>query len=199
MPDVLRSLLGFFLNWWGALLLSALDSSMLFFLPFGNDTLVAYLVARDPHRFWLYPLMTTVGSVLGAAGTFWIGRTVGQKGLERLASKRHLERVQRRVAKGGALAMAIPAILPPPFPLTPFLLVCGALDVDRLRFFTVFAGSRLVRFGAEAALVRQFGSGVLAVMRSDTFQWAVAALALAAVVGTVVSGVALWRRTRAAR
>jgi hypothetical protein len=34
--------LSFFLTWWGAFLLSALDSSLVFFMPFGVDALVIY-------------------------------------------------------------------------------------------------------------------------------------------------------------
>ena len=62
--------LGFFLTWWGAFPLSALDSSVLFFLPFGIDELVIYLAARDDDLFWMYPLLATAGSATGAAVTF---------------------------------------------------------------------------------------------------------------------------------
>ena len=70
-------ILGFFLTWWGAAVLAALDSSMLFFLPFGIDTVVIYLSARDETFFWIYPLLASAGSVLGAAVTYWIGHKVG--------------------------------------------------------------------------------------------------------------------------
>jgi membrane protein YqaA with SNARE-associated domain len=186
----------FFLTWWGAFLLAALDTSLLFFLPFGNDALVVYLAARDPHLFWLYPLLTTSGSVAGAAMTFWIGHTAGEAGLKRLVSARHLERLQKRVRKSGAVALAIPALLPPPFPLTPFILTCGALAVNAWRFFATFATVRLVRFGGEALLARIYGHRVLSVLQSTTFQFVIAAFAIVAIVGTIASGVVLWRNTR---
>src|SRR5262245_33455471 len=116
---------------------------MLFFLPFGIDTVVIYLAARDRELFWVYPILATAGSVVGAAVTYWIGMKVGEVGLERLVSKRRLERVRCRVRDSGAIAMAVPALLPPPFPLTPFILTCGALQVDWWRFSLTFMAVRL--------------------------------------------------------
>jgi membrane protein YqaA with SNARE-associated domain len=191
-----HSAFGFFLTWWGAFVLGALDSSMLFFLPFGNDALVIYLVARNRELFWLYPLLTTAGSVTGAAVTYWIGSRAGAAGLERLVDHRRLERIRGRIKDKGAVAMALPAVLPPPFPFTPFVLTCGALEVDPFRFFLTFGGARVIRFGVEALLARRYGRGILRVLESDTFQMIVIGFVVIALVGTVVSGIALWRKTR---
>ncbi|MGH9372868.1 MAG: VTT domain-containing protein [Vicinamibacterales bacterium] len=195
MTGFFQAIFGFFLTWWGAFLMAALDTSMLFFLPFGIDALVIFLSARDEELFWLYPLLATTGSLTGAGVTFWIGRKVGEVGIERLVPGKRLERLKCKVNDSGAIAMAIPALLPPPFPLTPFILTCGALDVNRARFFATFGSVRLIRFGAEALLARRYGRGVLAILQSDTFQTVVAAFILVALVGTVASAVLLWRST----
>ena len=92
--------------------------------------------------------------------------------------------------------MALPAALPPPFPLTPYVLTCGALKVDPWTFFSTFAAMRVLRFGAEALLARRYGRGVLRVLESSTFQWIIIGFVVLALIGTVVSGVVLWRRTR---
>src|SRR3954471_23906739 len=126
---MLRSLLTLFLSWWGAFLLGALDSSMLFFLPLGIDAVVIYLTARNHDLFWAYPLLATLGSMSGAAVTYWIGMKAGEHGLERFVSGKRLERMRRKVKDSGAIALALPALMPPPFPLTPFILTCGALAV----------------------------------------------------------------------
>jgi membrane protein YqaA with SNARE-associated domain len=196
---VLRSAFSFFLTWWGAFLFAALDSTMLFFVPFGIDTLVIYLAARDQMLFWIYPLLATAGSVTGAAITFWIGRKVGEVGLERLVPGRRLARVKCRVKESGAVALAVPALLPPPFPLTPFILTCGALEVSRTLFFGTFAGMRLLRFGTEAIFARIYGRGVLRVLDSDIFQMIVAGFIVIALIGTAVSAVLLWRSTHQRR
>jgi membrane protein YqaA with SNARE-associated domain len=190
---MLRSLLTLFLTWWGAFLLGALDSSMLFFLPLGIDTVVIYLAARNHDLFWIYPLLATAGSVVGAAVTFWVGGKGGEHGLERLVSGKRLERMRCKVRDSGAIALAVPALMPPPFPLTPFILTCGALAVNRWRFFSTFASMRLLRFGVEALLARRYGRGILRVLQSDTFQMVVIGFVVVAVIGTIVSAVMLWR------
>jgi membrane protein YqaA with SNARE-associated domain len=194
-PHVFR----FFLTWWGAYMLGALDASMVFFLPFGIDALVIYLSARNGMLFWIYPLLATAGSVTGAALTYWIGHKGGELGLERLISRERLERFRKRVQKGGAVAMAVPALLPPPFPLTPFVLTCGALNVNRWIFFGTFTVMRLIRFGSEAVLARIYGRGVLRLLESDGFQRVIFGFVILAVFGTIVSAVMLWRSTRQPR
>ena len=195
----IRHALSFFLTWWGAYLLGALDTTMLFFLPFGIDALVIYLAARDGMFFWIYPMLATAGSITGAAVTYWIGRKFGEMGLEQFVPARRLERFRARVQKQGAVAMASAAVLPPPFPLTPFVLTCGALEVDRWIFFGTFAAMRLIRFGSEAALARLYGRGVLRVIESDSFQAVIIGFIVVAIIGTAISGAMLWRSTRQPR
>ena len=179
--------------------MAALDTSMLFFLPFGIDALVIFMSARDEQLFWLYPLLATAGSLTGAAITFWIGRKAGELGIERLVPSRRLERLKCKVNDAGAIAMAMAALLPPPFPLTPFILTCGALDVNRTRFFITFGAVRMLRFGAEAVLAHMYGRGVLAILTSDVFQKVVAVFVVVAILGTIASGVLLWRSTHQKR
>ena len=194
--DFFNALFGVFLSWWGTFVLAALDSSLFFFLPFGIDAVVIYLAARDADLFWLYPLLAAAGSVVGGSITYWIGATAGEAGLSRLAPKRRLARVKTRVKHAGAFAMALPAALPPPFPLTPFILTCGALGVSRSRLFAVFATMRVLRFGVEALLARRYGKRVIAVLESDWFQLVIGGFIILAIVGTVASAVVLWRRTK---
>ena len=186
----------FFLTWWGAFVLAALDSSLVIFMPFGIDALVIYLAAREPDIFWLHPILATLGSLTGAAVTFWIGRKAGEIGLERLLPAARLEWAKRRARNTGAVAIAVPALLPPPFPLTPFVLACGALDVSRVRFFITFAVVRLLRFGIEATLARVYGAGIVRAFESEMFQIVVAAFIGIAVAGTMASAFFLWRKTR---
>jgi membrane protein YqaA with SNARE-associated domain len=192
-------LLGFFLTWWGAALLAALDSSMLFFLPFGIDTVVIYLAARDATFFWIYPVLAATGSVIGAAVTYWAGYKAGEVGLERLVPEHRLRRLRDRVREKGAVAMAAAALLPPPFPLTPFVLTCGALKVNRRLFLTTFGVARLLRFGAEAGLARVYGRGLVRIFESDGFQTVVVAFIWIAAIGTVISAILLWKNTQRER
>ena len=192
----MTSLLHLFLTPWGAFLLAALDSTLLFFAPFGTDVLLVYLVAREPERFWLFPVLTAAGSVAGAAITYWIGIKIGEKGLPRFIPQRRLERLKARVNDAGAVAMALTGAFPPPFPLTAFVLTCGALAVNAKRFFLVFTAVRLIRFGIEALLAKHYGAGILRVFQSDIVQGFIIGFMILVVAGTTFGIVQLWKRSK---
>ena len=180
-------------------MIAALDATMLFFLPFGVDAVVVYLSARNEQLFWLYPLLATAGSMMGAATTYWVGKKIGDVGLDRYVSERRLNRLRDRVRDSGAIALAVPALLPPPFPLTPFILTCGALNVNPWRFFGIFSAMRLLRFSAAAGLAVVYGRGILRVLESDAFQMVIGVFVVIAVIGTAATGVMLWRSTHESR
>ena len=185
----------FFLTWWGAFLLGALDSSLFFFVPFGTDAVVVYLCARNPSLFWLYPLLTTAGSIVGASVTYLVGVRIGDNGLSRFVAARRLERLRTRVREIGALTLGLSAVLPPPFPLTAFVLTSGALRVGMTRFLLVFAAARVIRFGAEAVLARRYGTSVLHMLESETAQRIAIALVIVSIVGTAIAIARVWRAT----
>jgi membrane protein YqaA with SNARE-associated domain len=196
MRALFYSLLGSFLSPFGLVLMGALDSSLVFFLPLGIDFVVILLAARRPDLFWLYAVMATMGSVIGAAVTFWIGRMVGEHGLSRLIKPSRLKRIQQRVSERAAVSVAALAIVPPPFPFTAFVLTSGAFHVNAWPFFITLAGVRMLRFTIEGALAARYGRGILAWMESTTFTVVVGALIVLAVAGTVVSAIAVYRSTK---
>jgi len=189
------STLGYFLTPLGLVVMAGLDASMVFFLPLGIDVVVIIMSARAPGLFWLYALLAALGSAAGAAGTFWIGRQAGEHGLTRFVSRRRLERVRRRVDRGAFVVAAL-ALVPPPFPFTPFVLASGALGISPWSFLGSLALVRLFRFGAEAALASHYGSQILRWMKTPAFETMVGVLIALAVAGTVVSAVALARGSR---
>lgn len=195
MRSLFFAALGHFLTPAGIVLMGALDASLVFFLPLGIDFAVIVMSARRPDHFWLYALLATLGSVAGAAGTFWIGRTAGEHGLARLVSRRRLERVRQRVDRGAFVVAAL-ALVPPPFPFTPFVLASGALGMNGWSFFGSLVAARVLRFGAEAALASRYGSQILRWMKAPFFETIVGTLIVLAVIGTIVSAVALARGSR---
>jgi membrane protein YqaA with SNARE-associated domain len=192
----LFSFFNIFLSWWGAFALGVLDSSLFVFFPFGTDAVVVYLCARDPSLFWLYPLLTAGGSIVGAAVTYLLGAKIGDSGLTRFVPAHRLERLRRRVKDVGALAMGLSAALPPPFPLTAFVLTSGALRVGLTRFLLVFGGARVIRFGVEALLARRYGASVLRILESDVAQRTVIALVIVSILVTAVAIARVWHGTR---
>lgn len=195
MRGLFFSVLGYFLTPFGIVLMGALDASLIFFLPLGIDFVVIIMAARKPELFWVYALLATLGSVIGAAGTFWIGKAAGEKGLTRLVNPRRLDRVKARVERG-AFVVAGLALIPPPFPFTPFVLAGGALGMNPWSFLSALAAVRVFRFGVEAALASHYGSQILRWMKTPMFKTVVGVFIALALIGTIVSAIALVRGTR---
>ncbi len=191
-----RIVTGLFLSTSGLIVLSAAESTLFFWFPFGVDAAVILLVARNEERAWLYPLLATSGSVAGTALTFWMGKKAGEAGLDRYVPEQRLKAITGRIKKKGAVAIALLGIIPPPFPFTALVLASGALGVNFLRFIAALTAVRLVRFGAEALLAARFGTLVIRWLNSDVVEYVVIGFALIAVTGTAFTIYTLWQRTR---
>ena len=191
MRSFFFSILGYFLTPVGIVLMGMLDASMVFFLPLGIDFVVILMTARKPELFWLYAILATIGSVAGAAATFWIGKKAGEKGLSRFVSPRRLKKVERRVNRG-ALVVAALGLVPPPFPFTPFVLASGALGMSAWSFLASLAAVRVFRFGVEAALAHRYGSQILRWMKTPTFKMVVGVFIANAVGFTGITGFDLY-------
>lgn len=165
-------------------------------VPFGIDALVVVLAAGYGELFWIFLPLVTAVSVGGAALTYWIGRTAGDAGLPRLVPPHHLERIKARVDKMGTGALAVAAVLPPPFPLTPVLLTCGALNLDRWRLLMVFGTMRLIRFGTVAFLTRHYGNQLVQLIDADVLHTAIRSLMLVGLGALSVAAAVVWSRTR---
>lgn len=191
--DVSALLLGWFLSPGGLVVLAALDSTIVFFLPFAVDGVIVYLAAKNPDLVWLIPFLGAAGSMVGGAFTVWVGRRAGEEGLERFISRPVLTRVERAVEGWGEAALAALAIIPPPFPYTAFLLTAGAFATTPRRFLVLFGLFRLARYGVEVGLATVYGPRIVETMESDAFRLAIVGLAVLAVAGTAFSA---WRVVR---
>jgi hypothetical protein len=67
------------------------------------------------------------------------------------------------------------------------------MQVNPWWFFPTYTGVRLLRFGIGAVLGRLYGPSILRVLESQTVQHVVIAFVVVAGIGTIVSGVLLWR------
>jgi membrane protein YqaA with SNARE-associated domain len=198
MRALTRWVLGVFASPAGIVVLAALDSTVFFNLPLGIDAAVIILAARMRELAWVVPLLAAGGSVAGAWLTFWMGKKIGERGLERYAPKKRLEHIRARVRRSGAVALAVLDLIPPPFPFTMFVLAAGALEVKPTTFFVTLAVCRVIRFGLETVLAVAYGRSILAWLDSDLFHDIVALFIALAIVLTVVSLVRLLRSTRPA-
>jgi membrane protein YqaA with SNARE-associated domain len=183
----------------GVVWLAALDSTIFFSFPGWVDAAVVILAARGGWYPWMAALLATVGSVGGAAFTFWMGTKVGAHGLERYIPPTRLKRIRRKVHNTGAIGMAVLDLIPPPFPFTPFILAAGALTVDVRTFFGTLAICRLLRFGLEALLAGIYGRALLTWFQSDFFHGIVVVMSALGIALTIASIVKLLTSSRSRR
>jgi membrane protein YqaA with SNARE-associated domain len=180
----------------GLVALAALDSSVLLVAPFALDATVIVLVAHHPTRFWIFPLLATTGSLVGAAVTYWMGRKLGEHGLDRFVTARRLERALSRARATGAAALAMLAIIPPPFPFTPVILAAGVLELDFWHFLAALAAARLARFGIETGLALVYGRQIVAWLESDIVKIVAGTIGMAMLAATGYTIVRLTRQRR---
>ncbi|HUQ50316.1 MAG TPA: VTT domain-containing protein [Terriglobales bacterium] len=163
----------------GLILLGILDSSFVP-IPGSMDLLVVILTAANTGWWWYYALMATAGSLIGGFLTYRAGRKGGKAALEKRFPKKKLEKVYNKFEKGGGgiWTLFVPAMLPPPFPLTPFLVAAGALDYPQKKFFISLGAGRLVRYGALSLLAHFYGRWIIGFMEKyrQPLMWSFIAL-----------------------
>ena len=148
------------------ILIGTLDSSLLS-LPEINDYLVVARCYSDPKSVFYFPLFAATGSVLGCLLLYTIMRRGGQAVMRRRFRAENLARVERAYARYGFLAIAIPALLPPPMPFKIFVATAGALEYPRWRFVLTVMIARGLRYAVEGALAVFYGERVLVFMRDN--------------------------------
>ena len=89
--------------------------------------------------------MATVVAVIGGYITYGLARKGGKEAFERAVQQEGCESL-RTIRARGFWAVAVPAMLPPPFPIVPFLLAAGAMQYSRQKFVSALALGRGIRF-----------------------------------------------------
>jgi membrane protein DedA with SNARE-associated domain len=103
--------------------------------------------------------------VLGCLILYTIMRRGGQAVMRRRFSAENIAKVERAYARFGFLALAVPALLPPPMPFKIFVATAGALEYPRWRFILTVMIARSVRYFVEGTLAVFYGERVLVFMR----------------------------------
>ena len=155
----------------GLFAVSVIDSSIIPLpLPGSTDLLLILLVAHGANPE-LAALTALAGSLLGGYLTWGAGAKGGEAALHRYLPRRFADRLFRWVEKNGSVALTASALLPPPFPLMPFLVAAGALGVSRRVFFLAFGIARTVRYGLVAWLAAVYGRALVRAFRHYLAGW----------------------------
>jgi len=144
----------------GLVLLGVADNSVIP-LTGSMDVLTIYLAARHRQTWLYYALMATLGAVIGGYITYALARKGGKQAMERKLSKRRAAKVYATFERWGFWAVAVPALLPPPFPFVPFLIAAGALQYSREKFLGALTLGRLVRYSIVAGLGALYGTHIV--------------------------------------
>lgn len=180
----------------GLVLLGALDSSFLT-LPFANDIAVIVLVSLHHEWLLIYAAAATLGSLIGCFVMFEVGHAGGENFIRSHLSEQTFARMQETIAHKGPILLAVPAIIPPPFPFSAFVLGAGALEVPRRPFLTMLAAMRFVRFLAEGIAALYFGRGIVRWMQTPAFRTFIEILMGIAILASAYSIYRLVRTSRA--
>ena len=163
LPAALRSMRHwlFHLGGLGLIPLGLLDNSPVP-LPGIMDVATILFSARHQQLWLYYALMATVGSVMGGFVSYRLARKGGKAALERRFSPRKVDKVCKIFERWGFGAIAIPALLPPPMPMVPFLLAAGAMQYPAKKFLVALTLGRISRYMILAYLAARYGRQIIA-------------------------------------
>jgi len=156
----------------GIFLVSIVDSS---FVPLpvpGVTDIMIVLFAAQKTNWVLLVALATAGSALGGYLSYQVGQSGGMAFLEKHVPPRIFKRVCTWMQEHAILAVALPALLPPPMPLSPFVLAAGVLKMSRTKFLTTFTISRALRHSIAAGLGIHYGKQVLRMWNAFSDKWA---------------------------
>lgn len=165
IPFRMAAMLAWTWNWLlqmrsaGQILMGIADNSVVP-LPGSLDVFTIWLAASRPRYWFYYAMMSTVGAVIGGFITYLLAKEGGKEALDAKLNKNKAEALYRRFERWGIGAITIPALLPPPFPIVPFLLAAGALQYPPKRFIGALALGRGVRFTIIAWLGSRYGDAI---------------------------------------
>jgi membrane protein YqaA with SNARE-associated domain len=169
----------------GLILLGLIDSSFIP-VPGSMDAMTIVLAAHDRAWWPYYAVMATAGSVIGAYLTYRIARNRGEKTLKDRLSPRNAKKVTKAFERWGFGAIVIPALLPPPMPMVPFVIAAGALQYSPKRFLAAMSAGRLVRYCILAYLGAAYGRRIFKIILAHSEAAVIVAAALAVVTALVL-------------
>jgi membrane protein YqaA with SNARE-associated domain len=184
---------------YGLLVVSTVDSSFVP-LPIPGMTDIMLIVLAAQHANWfLLILLATFGSAFGGYVSYRVGNSGGLAFLEKRVSTRTFRSITGWMEHHAILAVALPAILPPPMPLSLFVLAAGALNMPRKQFLTTFTISRAIRHTIAVWLGVHYGRHILRVWNLFSAKWSTTILAVLWSVILISCGYAIWKLYKTSR
>lgn len=176
----------------GLFVVAFFDSSFLSVTEI-NDVLVVTSAAGHPATAWMYVLAATLGSLAGCSALWYIGRRGGEAFLVRKFGRDRVDQTRSTFKKWDILALAIPAMLPPPMPFKIFVLSSGVFGVPYRRFAATLVVARGLRYVFWGVMGAAYGDEALALLKTfDAWFERHGPAILSVLAALVVAGVALY-------
>ena len=189
----------FSLGLFGLFIVSIVDSSFVP-LPLPGITDIMIIILAAKHHNWIaLILVATAGSALGGYISYQVGQSGGMAFIEKRLSSRTFKRVRDWMEKHAILAVALPAILPPPMPLSPFVLAAGALKMSKSKFLGVFTVSRMLRHAIAAWLGIHYGRHILHLWNRLSAKYATPILITIWIIIAASCAIAFWKLYKTSR
>jgi membrane protein DedA with SNARE-associated domain len=129
--------------------------------PGAMDVATLLLSARQEQLWLYYALMATAGALLGGFISYRIARQGGKEALERRLSRQRVASIYKIFDRFGFGAIIIPALLPPPMPMVPFLFAAGAMQYPLKKFLIALSLGRVTRYLILAYLGAHYGRHII--------------------------------------
>ncbi|HEY3705220.1 MAG TPA: VTT domain-containing protein [Terracidiphilus sp.] len=165
-------------------------------IPGSTDLLLLWLISNGGSPYLLVG-SGVAGSLIGGWTTWRLGKKGGEAALHRYVPKRQQQRVQGWSQKHPILVVFLPAILPPPIPLWPFLLAAGALGASWQRFLTAFGLGRLLRYSLVGWLAVTYGRHMVKLWAATLDKWSTPVLCIFLTLTAAGLAFSLWKLRRA--
>jgi membrane protein YqaA with SNARE-associated domain len=138
----------------GILIVAIIDSSS---IPMPLDPMVVEYVVRDHGKFLIYCFTAALGAALGSLLPYYLGRAGGELFLLKRINRARYEQLRDRFEKQEFLAIMIPAMMPPPFPVKIFEVAAGVFEMKPQWFFGAILIGKFVRFVIVSLIIMIYG------------------------------------------
>jgi membrane protein YqaA with SNARE-associated domain len=143
---------------WGIGVIALIDAGA---IPMPLDAMVIDYAVHDHARAALFCLMAAFGSALGSLLWYFIGRAGGELVLLKRIDRKRYEQLRDRFEKQEFLAIMVPAMAPPPFPMKLFELAAGVFEMKLAWYFSAIFLGKFLRFLVVSFLIIFFGRRIL--------------------------------------
>lgn len=183
----------------GLFVISSVDSS---FIPLpipGVTDIMIVVYAANHASVILLVLIATAGSAVGGLFSHAVGQAGGMAFLQKNVPRPILKRVTSWTERHAIIAISVPALLPPPMPLSPFVLAAGAIHMSRKKFMTAFVISRFIRHSIAAWLGIRYGRAVVQLWSRFSERWGTTILICLWSFILIFTALAVWRLIKTSR